>query len=87
MYMNSDQSFKFDPFYLEKVSSGLVYQRVQQLKELIVGLDHNLFVLPGLHQCQFRVTRPDYLDTEKTDLRTVSCQLRNFLDMNIIGLF
>lgn len=29
MYVYSDQSLEFDPFYLEKVSCSLVYQGVQ----------------------------------------------------------
>lgn len=49
MHVHSDQGLELGPLHLLQVLGRLTDQRVQEIKELVVGLLHDLAVRSGLN--------------------------------------
>lgn len=68
MDMNCYQCFEFRSFDFRQISSSLIDKRIQQFQKLIICLGHNFLILSSLEQRQFRVSCPNHLQTQQTDL-------------------
>ena len=68
VHVDRDQGLVLGAFHFVQVLGGLANQGVEQVKELVVGLLHDLAVGPRLHQSRLRVTGPNHLNTQDSNL-------------------
>lgn len=68
--MDGDERLVLGALNLGQVLGGLVDEQVEQIQELLVGVDHNLFVRACIVQRVLRVTRPDHLQSQQPNLPT-----------------
>lgn len=68
MDMDCDESLIFGPLHSFQVSCGHVNQRIEQVKEQLVGFSHDAAIKAGIGQSLLRVSGPNHLDTEQAHL-------------------
>lgn len=68
MHVNCDQSLVLLPLHLLQVLGGLTDQQVEHVKELGVGVTHDLLVHPTAAKSILSVPRPDHLDSQDANL-------------------
>ena len=68
VHVDGDQSLVLLPLHLLKVLGGLTDQQVEHVKELGVGVAHDLLVHPATAKSILSVPRPDHLDSQDTNL-------------------
>ena len=66
--MNGDEGLKLHTLHLLQVLCGHSNEGVQHLKEVRIGLGHDLLITASTPQGRLRVTCPDHLDAQQTHL-------------------
>ena len=66
--VDGDEGLKLHALHLLQVLSGHSNEGVQHLKEVCIGLGHDLLITASTPQGHLWVTCPDHLDAQKTHL-------------------
>jgi len=67
--VNCDECFELHGVVLRHLFRRLADQHVQYVKETLVRRRHDLLIVSNTDQCFLRVTCPDDLKAQKTDLQ------------------
>ena len=68
MHVNCDQSLVLLPLHLLQVLGRLTDQQIEHVKELGVGVPHDLLVHPAAAKGILGIPRPDHLDSQDANL-------------------